>query len=82
MTPDDRGRFLFDYIDLLLQERVDPSRVLTHDRWVVNKLRALGSYFTKGVDNGSHLRTGINSAESLDALRSVIASFYFEPARV
>src|SRR5438093_2193546 len=76
VTPEDRGRFLFDYIDLLLQERVDDSRTLTHDRWVVNKLRALASYFTKGIDNGSHLRTAINSADSLDALRSVIASFY------
>jgi hypothetical protein len=49
---------------------------MTHDRWVVNKLRALGSYFTKGLDNGSHLRTAINTAESLDDLRHLIAAFF------
>ena len=54
ITMEDRGRFLLDYIDLLMSERVDEARTLTHDRWVVNKLRALGGYYTKGLDNGSH----------------------------
>src|SRR4029078_5568370 len=36
-----------------------------HDRWVVNKLRALNSWYTKGIDNGSHLRVAVNSAESI-----------------
>jgi len=76
VTLEDRGRFLLDYIDLLLTERVDDSRALTHDRWVVNKLRALGAYFTKGLDNGSHLRTAINTAPSLPELREVIATFF------
>ena len=57
VTLEDRGRFLLDYIDLLMKERIDESRELTHDRWVVNKLRALGSWYTKGLENGSHLRT-------------------------
>src|ERR1041385_1300958 len=48
VTMEERGRFLFDYIDLLLQERVDESRALTHGRWVVNKIRALATYYTKG----------------------------------
>jgi tRNA-dihydrouridine synthase B len=47
-----------------------------HDRWVINKLRALNSWYTKGLDNGSHLRTAINGAESLDRLREVIAVFF------
>jgi tRNA-dihydrouridine synthase B len=76
VTLEDRGRFLLDYIDLLMKERVDESRELTHDRWVVNKLRALGSYYTKGLENGSHLRTRINSAPSLTALREQIAEFF------
>jgi len=76
VTLEDRGRFLLDYIDLLLTERVDDSRALTHDRWVVNKLRAFGAYFTKGLDNGSHLRTAINTAPSLPELREVIATFF------
>jgi tRNA-dihydrouridine synthase B len=47
-----------------------------HDRWVINKVRALNSWYTKGLDNGSHLRTAINSAESLDRLREIIAEFF------
>ena len=76
VTLEDRGRFLLEYIELLRKERVDESRAMTHDRWVVNKLRALGSWYTKGLENGSHLRTGINSAPSLDALRQLITEFF------
>ncbi len=98
VTLDDRGRFLLDYIELLLNERVrEPkgfrhsfesresripnpkSRESRHDRWVINKIRALGSWYTKGLENGSHLRTAINSADSLDALRELIAKFFFIP---
>jgi nifR3 family TIM-barrel protein len=93
----ERGRFLLDYIDLLLTERVrapigagvgagadvvQASRPThtNHDRWVVNKLRALGSYYTKGHDRGAHLRTAINTAQSLGELRDIIASFFFASA--
>jgi tRNA-dihydrouridine synthase B len=47
-----------------------------HHRWVINKLRALNSWYTKGLDNGSHLRIAINSAESLPQLRQVISDFF------
>ena len=47
-----------------------------HDRWVINKLRALNSWYTKGLDNGSHLRTAINSAESISQLRDIIEDFF------
>ena len=76
VTLEDRGNFLLEYIDLLMKERVDESRELTHDRWVVNKLRALGSWYTKGLENGSHLRTGINSAPTLAELRRLITEFF------
>ncbi len=76
VTLEDRGVFLLDYIDLLKKERVDEARETTHDRWVVNKLRALGSWYTKGLENGSHLRTGINSAPTLEALRQLITDFF------
>jgi tRNA-dihydrouridine synthase B len=79
VTLEDRGRFLLDYINLLLKERVDDAREVSHDRWVVNKIRALGSWYTKGLDNGSHLRTAINSASSLPVLRDAIATFFFAP---
>jgi tRNA-dihydrouridine synthase B len=82
VTLEDRGRFLLDYINLLLNERVDDARAVSHDRWVVNKIRALGSWYTKGLDNGSHLRTTINSASSLPVLREAIATFFFAPLGV
>ena len=77
VTLEDRGQFLLDYIELLLNERTDDARAVSHDRWVVNKLRALGSWYTKGLENGSHLRTAINSAESLQKVRDTIATFFF-----
>jgi tRNA-dihydrouridine synthase len=91
VSPADRAEFLLEYIDLLLQERVNeregfrhvapgvveahgPAR--GHDRWVINKLRALNSWFTKGLEGGSHLRVAINSAESIPQLREVIQKFF------
>ena len=47
-----------------------------HDRWVINKLRALNSWYTKGLDNGSHLRIAINAASSIAELRDVIQEFF------
>jgi tRNA-dihydrouridine synthase B len=90
VTAEDRGRFLLEYIDLLMTERVRepegfrhaphpvaPPRVDgRHDRWVINKIRALGSWYTKGLDNGSHLRTAINSTDTLGELRRLISGFF------
>src|ERR1700724_3345924 len=66
VTSADRGQFLLEYIELLLHERVhepagfrhvaqvvSPAHAGSHHRWVINKLRALGSWYTKGLDNGS-----------------------------
>ena len=87
VTREDRKRFLLEYIDLLVREapwgeddlrrrgdqvpkkRHDPAA--THDRWVVNKLRALCGYYTKGFDGGSHLRVAVNQAPSVAALRAL-----------
>jgi nifR3 family TIM-barrel protein len=79
VTLEDRGQFLLDYIDLLVHERVDEARAVSHDRWVINKLRALASWYTKGLENGSHLRTKINCAESLGQLRGIITEFFWRP---
>jgi nifR3 family TIM-barrel protein len=54
----------------------DERPAVGHDRWVINKLRALGSWYTKGLENGSHLRTNINTAESIEALRGIISGFF------
>jgi tRNA-dihydrouridine synthase B len=89
VTMAERGQFLLDYIDLLMNERVrepegfrhvagsaEAAPRKSHDKWIINKVRALGSWYTKGLDNGSHLRTAINSAESLDGLRDLLAAFF------
>jgi hypothetical protein len=43
---------------------------------VINKLRALGSWYTKGLEGGSQLRVRINSTESVADLRGLIADFH------
>jgi nifR3 family TIM-barrel protein len=57
-----------------------PGVARGHDRWVINKLRALNSWYTKGLDNGSHLRISVNAAESIPQLREVIAEFFCQNA--
>jgi tRNA-dihydrouridine synthase B len=47
-----------------------------HDRWIISKLRALGGYYTKGVENGSDLRAALNTAASLEELQDLIARFF------
>jgi tRNA-dihydrouridine synthase B len=97
VSAQDRGRFLLDYIDLLMNERVDEAAGFRHvapgetvvsapapargrERWVINKIRALNSWYTKGLDNGSHLRIAVNAAESIPHLRAIIEDFFFQPA--
>jgi len=92
----ERGQFLIEYLELLLKERVEEADGFRHiapgqapspppaargrERWVINKLRALGSWYTKGLEGGSQLRVAINSAESIAALREIIQEFFFERA--
>jgi tRNA-dihydrouridine synthase B len=57
-------------------------RAVGHDRWVINKLRALGSWYTKGLENGSHLRTAINGAESIQSLCEIVGAFFFSESAV
>jgi tRNA-dihydrouridine synthase B len=59
------------------QARGDECHAVGRDRWVINKLRALGSWYTKGLENGSHLRTAINAAESIEALHAIVGGFFF-----
>ena len=91
----DRGRFLLDYIALLENERIHeedgfrhvapgteasaPKPGTRHDRWVINKLRALCSWYSKGLEGGSQLRTSVNAAESLAELRALIEDFFEAP---
>ena len=53
-----------------------------HDRWVINKIRALGGYYTKGFDGGAELRHSLNTVQSISALRQLIDRFFFTPGSV
>jgi nifR3 family TIM-barrel protein len=60
-----------------------PRAARGRERWVINKLRALGSWYSKGLEGGSKLRTAINSAESIEGLRAIIRDhFISESAQV
>jgi hypothetical protein len=49
---------------------------------VINKVRALCSWYSKGLDEGSHLRSRVNSALSLGELREIVDEFFFaDPSR-
>jgi nifR3 family TIM-barrel protein len=85
ITLRERGQFLLDYVCLLLDEsRAADSRDAAdrHERWVVNKMRALGSWYTKGLENGSELRSALNRAESVEELGALVDRFFFAPSEV
>ncbi len=91
---EERGRFLLAYVELLLAERVGEQEGFRHlapgqpaalvppargrERWVINKLRALGSWYTKGLEGGSDLRAAINTAQSIPQLRELIDLFFLK----
>ena len=96
VTLAERGRFLLDYIELLVDERLGEVEGFRHvapatgssdaqpvvpargrERWVINKVRALMSWYSKGLDGGSHVRVRVNAAESLPQLREIIDEFFF-----
>jgi len=75
----DRGRFLLEYIDMLLGPEplaLSPEPSPGHSRWVVNKLRALCAWYTRGLDEGARLREAVNHAPSVDALQRIIRDFF------
>ncbi len=98
VTLAERGRFLLEYLDLLLKGDAGEAAGFRHragnveaasaeadrgsrlargrDRWVINKIRALSAWYTRGFENGSHLRQSVNNTETLAALRSTIIEFF------
>jgi tRNA-dihydrouridine synthase B len=88
----ERGRFLREYMTMLLAERGDECAGFRHvppghrdlehgpahgrERWVINKLRALCSWYSKGLDGGSRLRIDVNAAESVSRLSGVVDEFF------
>jgi tRNA-dihydrouridine synthase len=51
--------------------------VTRHDRWIINKLRALCAWYSRGLEGGASLRAAVNGATSLVELRAVIEDFFF-----
>jgi tRNA-dihydrouridine synthase B len=97
VTMEDRGRFLLDYIDLLLDQQEneakgfrhtapgplpDPAPASGRERWVINKLRALCAWYSKGLDAGSHLRVRVNSVDRVSELRRTIEEFFLADTSV
>jgi len=55
----------------------DGARVARgHERWVINKLRALCSWYSKGLEGGSQMRVRVNSAERIADLRAIVEEFF------
>jgi nifR3 family TIM-barrel protein len=80
VTLEDRGRFLLDYMHLLLSENVPESgKALSRERWVINKVRALCSWYTKGFEGGAQFRIGVNAATSIAELEDLIHEFFDRP---
>jgi tRNA-dihydrouridine synthase B len=59
-----------------------PSAARGRERWVINKIRALCSWYSKGFDCGSHFRVRVNSCESVAHLRDIIDEFFFSDTRM
>ena len=88
VTLRERGEFLLEYIDLLLGEGVNEDEGFRHtagaqtreargrERWVINKLRALCAWYSKGIDHGSQLRVRVNSASSIQELHDIVNEFF------
>jgi tRNA-dihydrouridine synthase len=92
----DRGQFLLDYLQLLIDDPAVEATGFRHlapghapessgpargrDRWVINKVRALCTWYSKGLEGGSHLRIEINAAESIPHLREIIHRFFLAHA--
>jgi tRNA-dihydrouridine synthase B len=50
------------------------------ERWVINKVRALMAWYSKGLDGGSELRSRINTTDNLATLMALIDEFFFAAA--
>ena len=51
------------------------------ERWVINKIRALCSWYTKGFEGGAQFRIGVNSARSITELQDLIERFFLPCAK-
>jgi tRNA-dihydrouridine synthase B len=96
----DRGQFLIDYIDLLINQLAVETQQAGNghtrrkarrasgtaddaarggERWVINKVRALSAWYTKGLVHGGHFRAAVNKAESISQVRDLVHESFFAP---
>ena len=54
----------------------DQREAVGRERWVINKMRALCCWFTKGFEGGARFRIGVNSAKSIAELEELIERFF------
>jgi tRNA-dihydrouridine synthase len=96
VTMADRAQFLRDYLRLLLNERVGEEAGFRHhapgaegdehesargrERWVINKLRALCAWYTKGIEGGASLRVAINTSSSVGQVFELVDQYFGPPA--
>ena len=57
-----------------------PPTARGRERWVINKIRALCSWYSKGFEGGSHFRVRVNSCGSIAELHDIVAEFFFSGA--
>ena len=61
-------------------ETAQPPTARGRERWVINKIRALCSWYSKGFDGGSQFRVRVNSCDSIPQLHDIVAEFFFASA--
>ena len=89
ISDEERGQFLLDYMQLLLTESANEDAGFRHtaigpsghqaigrERWVINKIRALCSWYTKGFEGGAQFRIGVNTTKSISELEDLIQKFF------
>ena len=61
--------------------RPDAHVARGRERWVINKLRALCAWYSKGCDQGAQFRVRVNSAATIGELRDIIEQFFLATAQ-
>lgn len=56
--------------------QLNQREAVGRERWVINKIRALCSWYTKGFEGGAQFRIGVNSAKSIAELQDLIEKFF------
>ena len=66
--------------DIYITRIHNPDDIPSHDRWVVNKIRALGSWYTKGLVGSAAFRKAMNVLPSIDQQMQAVNEFFIRQA--